>query len=289
MCSHLCQGQPGEASPAHALPSPSRVYLCPCLLLWAGRQARGGAGHMLALPSFSDPSWEERSWGGLLSSRAGRPLRPNLVGSPFSHSAVRPPTDAGVSDRVVMDSSRVSWLPTIACAVGLLKHRRRGHEEVAGRGPWSWQPHVLHRMSPTLGVPGGAGPDHLLHRRLQRLHLRLWPDRGWQDVHDGGGCPLHGAGVQSEDPPPLPPCCASLRLHGHLGAGPHVTLLAVRHKPNMVPVGIGAGEVCWQQLLASEGSWPGLRVQGRSLRESLRTGLILLKHIYWAAPVWHSM
>lgn len=148
MCSHLCQGQPGEASPAHALPSPSRVYLCPCLLLWAGRQARGGAGHMLALPSFADPSWEERSWGGLLSSRAGRPLRPNLVGSPFSHSAVRPPTDAGVSDRVVMDSSRVSWLPTIACAVGLLKHRGRGHEEVAGRGPWSWQPHALHRMSP---------------------------------------------------------------------------------------------------------------------------------------------
>lgn len=57
----------------------------------------------------------------------------------------------------------------------------------------------------------------------------------------------------------------------------------------MVPVGIGAGEVCWQQLLASEGSWPGLRVQGRSLRGSLRTGLISLKHIYWAAAVWRSM
>lgn len=71
---------------------------------------------------------------------------------------------------------------------------------VGALGPGSPTPSIA--CPPPPGVPGGAGPDHLLHRRLQRLHLRLWPDRGWQDVHDGGGCPLHGAGVQSEDPPP---------------------------------------------------------------------------------------
>lgn len=36
------------------------------------------------------------------------------------------------------------------------------------------------------GFSGGSSPRHLLHRWLQRLHLRLWADRGGKNLHHGG-------------------------------------------------------------------------------------------------------
>lgn len=101
---------------------------------------------------------------------------------------------------------------------------------------------------PSPGVPGGTSPDHLLHRWFQRLHLRLWPDGCRQDIHDGGGYPLQGAGVLLVRTTPLPPSC--FQVSG--GTGAELVICCVSPKapglkrgapcpggPETVPVGMG--------------------------------------------------
>ena len=42
-------------------------------------------------------------------------------------------------------------------------------------------------MSVTIaGVWWGEGSRHIVYRRLQCLHLRLWTDRQWENIHHGG-------------------------------------------------------------------------------------------------------